>query len=142
MTIMKPSAVSSISAAFAALSDPTRRAILARLARGEAAAGELAQPFRMTAPAISRHLRVLSEAGLVERRIDARWRIYRLNGTGLKAAHDWLRQYRDFWESSLDRLVEYVERAGAAAGSAAGPPDRTRRAGSRQIRPHLPKRKA
>src|SRR3974390_258347 len=93
-----------LSATFVALSDPTRRAILARLAQGDAAAGELTRPFRISAPAGSRHLRVLTEAGLVRRRAESRWRIYRLNAPGLRAADQWLSQYRRFWEESLDRL--------------------------------------
>ena len=98
-----------LSRTFVALSDPTRRAILARLAKGDAVAGELAKPFRISAPAISRHLRVLSEVGLVERRVRARWRVYGLRASGLRAASDWLESYRHFWEEGLDRLVKYVE---------------------------------
>ena len=98
-----------LSRTFVALSDPTRRAILARLAKGDAVASELARPFRISAPAISRHLRVLSDVGLVERRVRARWRIYGLRASGLRAASDWLESYRHFWEEGLDRLVKYVE---------------------------------
>ncbi len=98
-----------LSATFVALSDPTRRAILARLAQGDAPASELTRPFRISAPAVSRHLRVLTEAGLVQRRIHARWRIYRLHAPGMRLADHWLSQYRRFWEESLDRLVAYVE---------------------------------
>ena len=98
-----------LSTAFAALADPTRRAILARLAQGEARVGELGRPFRISAPAISRHLRVLETAGLIERQIDAQWRVCRLRGPGLRAAHDWIGQYRQFWEASLDRLADYLE---------------------------------
>jgi DNA-binding transcriptional ArsR family regulator len=98
-----------LSATFVALSDPTRRAILARLAQGDAPASELTRPFRISAPAVSRHLRVLTEAGLVQRRVHARWRIYRLHAPGLRVADHWLSQYRRFWEESLDRLVAYVE---------------------------------
>jgi DNA-binding transcriptional ArsR family regulator len=98
-----------LSAAFAALADPTRRAILARLAQGQTHVGELAQPFAISAPAISRHLKVLQEAGLIERQVDARWRICHLRPEGLQAAHDWLAQYRAYWEASLDRLAELLE---------------------------------
>lgn len=99
-----------LSSAFSALADPTRRAILARLARGETHVGELGRPFRVSAPAISRHLRVLENAGLIEREVDAQRRICRLRGAGLVAAHDWIETYRSFWEASLDRLVEFLER--------------------------------
>jgi DNA-binding transcriptional ArsR family regulator len=98
-----------LSTAFAALADPTRRAILKRLAHGEANVGEIGQPFKVSAPAISRHLRVLEQAGLIERRVDARWRVCRLRASGLREAHDWIGQYRDFWEASLDRLAEHLE---------------------------------
>ena len=120
---MKPT-IDALSATFAALADPTRRAILARLARGDAPVSELAQPFAMSAPAISRHLRVLADAGLVEREVRARWRICRLRGAELQLAHDWLTQYRRYWEGNLDRLVAYLE--GDAAGAAPEPPRSTR----------------
>jgi DNA-binding transcriptional ArsR family regulator len=100
-----------LSTAFAALADPTRRAILARLAQGQTHVGEIGRPFRISAPAISRHLRVLEQAGLIEREVDAQWRVCRLRGPGLQAAHDWIAQYRQFWDESLDRLVEYLEQA-------------------------------
>jgi DNA-binding transcriptional ArsR family regulator len=106
-----------LSAVFAALADPTRRAILARLAEGEAPVGELARPFDISAPAISKHLRVLEAAGLIERQVSARWRICHLRADALHGAHDWLDAYRRHWEGNLDRLVEYVERTHAA-----GPP--------------------
>ena len=99
----------SLSIAFAALADPTRRAILTRLARGQTHVGELGRPFRISAPAISRHLRVLEQAGLIEREVDAQWRVCRLRGPGLRAAHDWITQYRQFWEASLDRLADYLD---------------------------------
>jgi DNA-binding transcriptional ArsR family regulator len=98
-----------LSTAFAALADPTRRAILARLAQGQTHVGDLGRPFRISAPAISRHLRVLEQAGLIEREVDAQWRVCRLRGPGLQAAHDWIAQYRQFWDDSLDRLAEYLE---------------------------------
>jgi DNA-binding transcriptional ArsR family regulator len=94
---------------FSALADPTRRAILARLARGEAAVGELAKPFAISLPAVSRHLRVLERARLIERRIDAQWRVCRLRPQPLRAAADWFDNYRRYWEESLDRLVEVLE---------------------------------
>jgi DNA-binding transcriptional ArsR family regulator len=104
-----------LSATFAALADPTRRAILARLAQGETHVGELTRPFKISGPAISRHLRVLEDAGLIEREVDAQWRICRVRGPALHAARDWLDQYRQFWEASLDRLVELMENKPAAA---------------------------
>jgi DNA-binding transcriptional ArsR family regulator len=94
---------------FAALADPTRRAILARLARGEAAVGELAKPFAISLPAVSRHLRVLERARLIERRVDAQWRVCRLRPQALRVAADWLDDYRRFWEESFDRLAEVLE---------------------------------
>lgn len=97
-----------LSTTFAALADPTRRAILTRLARGEASVTELAKPFDMSLPAISKHLKVLERAGLIERRRDAQWRPARLDAEPLHDVADWLEQYRRFWEESLDRLEEYV----------------------------------
>jgi DNA-binding transcriptional ArsR family regulator len=99
-----------LSTTFAALADPTRRAILARLARGEASVGDLAAPFDISLPAVSRHLKVLEHAGLIEREADAQWRMCRLKGRPLREAHGWLERYRRFWEESLDRLVEYLEK--------------------------------
>jgi len=114
--------VDPLSSTFSALADPTRRAILARLARGQTHVGELGRPFQMSAPAISRHLRVLERAGLIERQIDAQWRICRLRGPGLRAAHEWIDQYREFWEASLDRLADYLEQAPAPAPTPKGKP--------------------
>lgn len=111
-----------LSSTFSALADPTRRAILARLARGQAHVGELGRPFRISAPAISRHLRVLERAGLIERQVDAQWRVCRLRGPGLRAAHAWIDQYREFWEASLDRLADYLEQAPAPAPTPKGKP--------------------
>ena len=91
-----------------ALSDPTRRAILARLALGESAVGELAQPFDMTLPAISKHLKVLERAGLIERGREAQWRPCRLQAEPLREVGDWVAQYRSHWEQSFDRLAEYL----------------------------------
>lgn len=113
-----------LDATFAALADPTRRAILARLARGETHVGELAEPFAISAPAISRHLRVLESAGLIEREVNARWRICRLRPAALRSAHGWLDQYRRYWEDSLDRLVDLFEPRAAATSE---PPRRRRR---------------
>lgn len=98
-----------LSDTFAALADPTRRAILAQLAHGETSVGELARPYDISGPAISRHLKVLESAGLIERRVDAQWRLCRLRGDQLREACEWLENYRAFWEESLDRLVEYLE---------------------------------
>jgi DNA-binding transcriptional ArsR family regulator len=94
---------------FAALADPTRRAILARLARGEAAVGDLARPFDISLPAISRHLRVLERARLIERRVDAQRRVCRLRAQPLRAAAHWIDRYRSFWEERLDELAALLE---------------------------------
>lgn len=98
-----------LSATFAALADPSRRAILARLALGDAPVGELARPLPISGPAVSRHLRVLERAGLVERAVDARWRVCSLRGDPLRAAHGWLEPYRRFWQDNLDRLAQLLE---------------------------------
>ncbi|HET8569366.1 MAG TPA: metalloregulator ArsR/SmtB family transcription factor [Candidatus Limnocylindria bacterium] len=93
---------------FAALADPTRRAILARLAKGQATVTELAAPFDMTLPAVSKHLKVLERAGLVERGRQAQWRPCRLRPGPLKQVDDWVERYRDLWERRLDRLDAYL----------------------------------
>ena len=93
---------------FAALADPTRRAILARLVSGEATVSELAEPFAMSLPAISKHLKVLERAGLITRGRTAQWRPCRLDAAPLKDAADWLEHYRLFWEESFDRLQDYL----------------------------------
>jgi DNA-binding transcriptional ArsR family regulator len=93
---------------FAALSDPTRRAILARLAVGQATVTELAEPFEMSGPAISKHLKVLERAGLITRGREAQWRPCRLKADPLKDAADWLEPYRRFWGECLDRLDDYL----------------------------------
>lgn len=98
-----------LSATFAALADPTRRAILARLSSGEAPVMELAKPFKMSAPAISKHLKVLEHAGLIARGRDAQWRPCRLEAGPLKKVNEWLEHYRKFWEESFDRLEIYLE---------------------------------
>ena len=97
-----------ISSTFAALADPTRRAILARLAGGEASVTELAQPFEMTLPAVSKHLKVLERAGLIARGREAQWRPCRLEAAPLKDVADWVERYRQNWEESFDRLDEYL----------------------------------
>ena len=97
-----------LSTTFAALADPTRRAILARLAGGEASVNDLASPFAMSLPAISRHLKVLETAGLIRKGRDAQWRPCRLEALPLKEAMDWVGQYRQFWEARLDRLDAYL----------------------------------
>jgi DNA-binding transcriptional ArsR family regulator len=94
---------------FAALADPTRRAILARLASGEVSVTELAEPFAMSLPGISKHLKVLERAGLIVRGRDAQWRPCRLEPRPLKDAADWLEHYRRFWEASFDRLESYLK---------------------------------
>lgn len=94
---------------FAALADPTRRAILARLLLGECSVGELAEPFDMSMPAVSKHLRVLERAGLIAQRRDAQWRRCRINAGPLKEVSDWTERYRQLWEERLDRLDEYVQ---------------------------------
>ena len=98
----------SLDSTFAALADPTRRAILKRLASGEMTVSELAAPFAMSGPAISKHLKVLERAGLIARGRDAQWRPCRLKPAPLKDAADWLEHYRRFWEESLDRLDDYL----------------------------------
>ena len=97
-----------LSNTFAALADPTRRAILARLALGETSVTELAEPFEMSLPAISKHLKVLERAGLIARGREAQWRPCRLEAGPLKNAAKWLEYYRRFWEQSFDRLEDYL----------------------------------
>lgn len=97
-----------LSATFAALADPTRRAILARLAGGETSVTELAAPFEMSLPAVSKHLKVLERAGLIERRRNAQLRPCRIAPAPLKEVTDWLEQYRSQWEQSFDRLETYL----------------------------------
>jgi DNA-binding transcriptional ArsR family regulator len=98
-----------LSVTFAALADPTRRAILAHLAKGEASVTELARPFKMSLPAISKHLKVLERAGLIKRGREAQWRPCRLEAEPLKDAVDWIEQYRQFWDESFDRLDDYLQ---------------------------------
>ncbi|MGA2411314.1 MAG: metalloregulator ArsR/SmtB family transcription factor [Candidatus Binataceae bacterium] len=97
-----------LSTTFAALADPTRRAILARLASGETSVTELAEPFKMSLPAVSKHLKVLERAGLITRGREAQWRPCRLKPDPLRNAADWLEHYRRFWDESFDRLDDYL----------------------------------
>jgi DNA-binding transcriptional ArsR family regulator len=98
-----------LSSTFAALADPTRRAILARLASGQASVTELAAPFQMTMPAVSKHLKVLERAGLIARGREAQWRPRRLAGEPLRDVAEWMEQYRRFWDESFDRLDDYLQ---------------------------------
>ena len=97
-----------LSTTFAALADPTRRAILARLVSGETSVTELAEPFAMSLPAVSKHLKVLERAGLIARGREAQWRPCRIEPGALKQVDDWLERYRRFWDASLDRLDHYL----------------------------------
>lgn len=98
-----------LSAKFAALADPTRRAILARLASGQASVSELAQPFDMSLPAVSKHLKVLERAGLISRGREAQWRPCRLEAAALQPVNEWISQYRAQWEARFDRLDAYLK---------------------------------
>jgi DNA-binding transcriptional ArsR family regulator len=102
-------AADQLSATFAALADPTRRAILARLASGERSVTELAEPFDMSMPAVSKHLRVLERAGLITRGREAQWRPCRLEAAPLKAVAEWTERYREIWEPRFDRLDQYLQ---------------------------------
>lgn len=99
----------SLDAVFAALADPTRRAILSRLAAGEASVNEIAAPFRMSQPAVSKHLKVLERAGLIERDVDKQRRPARLNAEPMAAAVQWLEEFKRFWSSSFDQLDDLLE---------------------------------
>ena len=101
--------VDQLSTTFAALADPTRRAILARLVAGECSVTELAEPFDMSMPAVSKHLRVLERAGLIARGREAQWRPCRIEAAALKDVADWLDDYRHIWEARLDRLDDYLQ---------------------------------
>lgn len=105
ITLMSPDRLSNT---FAALADPTRRAILARLASGEVSVTELAEPFEMSLPAVSKHLKVLEKAGLIARGRDAQWRPCRLSAGPLRDVADWVEHYRRFWTESFDRLDDYL----------------------------------
>ena len=109
-----PTASDRLSATFSALADPTRRAILARLALGETSVTELAEPFDMSLPAISKHLKVLEHAGLIARGREAQWRPCRIEAQALKPVDDWLEDYRRLWEERLDRLDAYLQKLQAA----------------------------
>ena len=107
-----------LSTTFAALADPTRRAILARLTTGEATVTDLAGPFAMSLPAVSKHLKVLERAGLITRGRAAQLRPSRLEGDALREASDWLEAYRGFWEGTFDRLGEHLQKMQKGAGNA------------------------
>ncbi len=100
-----------LSQTFSALADPTRRAMLSRLSYGEANISELAKPFmkEMSLPAVTKHLKVLEQAGLISKTKDAQWRSCKINASPLKDATDWMEQYRQFWEESFDRLDDYLK---------------------------------
>ena len=101
--------IDTLSQTFAALADPTRRAILGRLAAGGATVSELADPFDMSLPAISRHLKVLEKAGMITREVDAQWRVCHLRATPLQEAGDWIETYRQFWEQRFDALADFLD---------------------------------
>jgi DNA-binding transcriptional ArsR family regulator len=104
-----------LSTTLAALADPTRRAILARLALGETSVTELAEPFEMSLPAVSKHLKVLERAGLIARGREAQWRPCRIEPAALKDVDDWLEEYRRLWDARLDRLDDYLKKLQAEA---------------------------
>ena len=122
-----------LSTIFSALADPTRRAILARLAQGEASVGQLAEPFDLSLPTVSRHLDVLEKANLIARERDAQWRRCRLQPEPLMEAAEWIGRYTAFWEGRLDALARYVAETGAAPARKARAPrkPRTKRKGVR-----------
>lgn len=107
---MTPQSRDRLTAAFAALADPTRRAILERLSEGEASVGDLAAPFDISAPAVSRHLKVLEQAGLIARRVDRQRRMIRIDPERLRDVSDWVNRYRAYWEGRLDSLGAYLDR--------------------------------
>ena len=113
-------ATDQLSTTFAALADPTRRAILARLVSGECSVSELAAPFDMSLPAVSKHLKVLERAGLIAQRRDAQWRPCRIEAGPLKEVADWAEHYRHIWEERLDRLDEYLQELKAKEKSHGG----------------------
>ncbi|HEY4270049.1 MAG TPA: metalloregulator ArsR/SmtB family transcription factor [Galbitalea sp.] len=119
-------ATDELSKTFAALADPTRRAILARLANGEASVGDLAAPFAMSLPAVSKHLQVLERAGLVSRGREAQWRPAMLRADPLEHAADWIEGYRHFWESSFDQLAGHLEAIQKPATNDPNPTDTTK----------------
>jgi DNA-binding transcriptional ArsR family regulator len=113
-----------LSTTLSALADPTRRAILAQLVKGEATVNELAKPFRISLPAVSRHLKVLERAGLISRGREAQWRPCKLDVQNLKAIDDWLSTYRRFWEESFYKMVAYIDEIKEGAGD--DPPKKSR----------------
>src|SRR6267142_5870 len=115
-----------LSNTFAALADPTRRAILARLASGETSVTDLAKPFDISLPAVSKHLKVLERAGLIERGREAQWRPCRLAAEPLRQVADWVDQYRPFWEERFDRLEDYLRNLQAGATAKSKPPKETK----------------
>ncbi len=129
-----------LSATLAALADPTRRAILSRLAHGEATVSELAEPFAISQPAVSRHLRVLEQAGLISRGRDAQRRPSRLVGRPLREVVDWVEQYRQFWDQQLTRLDHYLREVQAEEATASKPKRKSRHKASKERR-HGGKRK-
>lgn len=122
-----------LSSTFAALADPTRRAILARLALGETSVTELAQPFEMSMPAVSKHLKVLERAGLISRGREAQWRPCRLQAGPLREAASWIEEYRRFWEDAFNRLDDYLRKMKA-------PKSKQKSSGSAGKRPHTKSR--
>jgi DNA-binding transcriptional ArsR family regulator len=138
-----------LSNTFAALADPTRRAILAKLALGEASVTELAKPFNMSLPAVSKHLKVLERAGLVAHGREAQWRPRRLEANALKEVADWVEHYRQFWEQRLDRLDDYLRELQkekrqqitslANPGADLGANPRANEEGSQGVKPDSPK---
>ena len=115
-----------LSATFAALADPTRRAILARLATGEKSVNDLAEPFEMSLPAVSKHLKVLESAGLIARGREAQWRPCRLDAAPLREISNWVERYRRFWEQSFDRLDAYLREIQSKADEPARKKDKPR----------------
>ena len=118
-----------LSATFSALADPTRRAILARLALGETSVSELAEPFDMSLPAVSKHLKVLERAGLIARGREAQWRPCRIELNALKGVDDWLEEYRRLWEQRLDRLENYLRTLQADAAEQKAPKKQEKKRG-------------
>lgn len=119
--------IDQLSLTFAAIADPTRRAILLRLSRGEAPVKELAEPFQMTLPAITKHLKVLEKAGLIERSRSAQLRPCKLRAKPLKEAASWINRYRTFWEASFDRLDDYLKELQAKPTASPSSPTRKKR---------------
>ncbi len=119
-----------LSATFSALADPTRRAILARLASGETSVTDLAAPFEISMPAISKHLKVLEHAGLIARGREAQWRPCRLEASPLREVSDWVEHYRQFWEARLDRLESYLREVKALEGKS---PRKSRKSSPTQL---------